>query len=69
MEKALHTVEDAVYLSPAAVGRGIGGRLLDALLIRCSEIGVRQVIAVIVDDDAEHRLRCTVIAASWTRAG
>ena len=69
-----HTVEDSVYVSPSAVGRGIGGRLLDALLIRCSEIGVRQVIAVIVDDDADaslalHRNRGFVDAGRLTAVG
>jgi phosphinothricin acetyltransferase len=47
-----HTVEDSVYLAPDAVGRGVGGRLLDVLLAGCSAAGVRQVIAVIVDADA-----------------
>jgi phosphinothricin acetyltransferase len=43
------TVEDSVYLAPGAVGLGIGGRLLDSLLAECGRVGVRQVIAVIVD--------------------
>jgi L-amino acid N-acyltransferase YncA len=46
-----HTVEDSIYLAPDAVGRGIGGRLLDALLTECTGAGVREVIAVIVDAD------------------
>lgn len=50
------TVEDSIYLAPHAVGRGIGGRLLDALLARCSNVGVRQVIGVIADDDADASL-------------
>jgi L-amino acid N-acyltransferase YncA len=44
-----HTVEDSVYLDPAHRGQGLGRRLLDALLARCTETGVRQVIAVIAD--------------------
>jgi len=48
-----HTVEDSIYLAPHATGHGIGGRLLDALLTRCREAGMRQVIAVIVDDNAQ----------------
>lgn len=57
-----HTVEDSVYVAPAALGRGIGGRLLDDLLTGCAQAGVRQVIAVIVDADgaasvALHRRR------------
>jgi L-amino acid N-acyltransferase YncA len=51
-----HTVEDSVYLAPEAAGRGIGGRLVDGLLVRCSDAGVRQVIAVIADSDADASL-------------
>lgn len=51
-----HTVEDSVYLAPQAAGQGIGGRLLDALLARCATVGFRQVIAVIVDSDADASL-------------
>jgi L-amino acid N-acyltransferase YncA len=47
-----HTAEDSVYLAPHAVGHGIGGRLLDALLAGCADAGIRHVIAVIVDSDA-----------------
>ncbi len=69
-----HTVEDSIYLAPHAVGRGIGGRLLDALLSGCSEAGVRQVIAVIVDDGATaslalHRNRGFVDAGRLTSVG
>ncbi|GAB2978795.1 N-acetyltransferase family protein [Amycolatopsis acidiphila] len=44
-----HTVEDSIYLAPAAAGRGIGGLLLDELLARCAAAGIREVIAVIAD--------------------
>lgn len=44
-----YTVEDTVYLAPAAQGRGIGTRLLSALLDACSAAGVRQVVAVVAD--------------------
>jgi len=43
------TVEDSIYLRPEATGSGLGGRLLQAVLGRCEEQGVRQVIAVIGD--------------------
>jgi len=51
-----HTVEVSIYLAPGALGRGLGGRLLDALLACCSEAGIRQVIAVIADADADASL-------------
>jgi phosphinothricin acetyltransferase len=41
------TVEDSIYLSPAAAGRGLGGRLLAALIDACTARGDRQMIAVI----------------------
>ncbi|WP_402465304.1 GNAT family N-acetyltransferase [Isoptericola aurantiacus] len=47
-----HTVESTIYLSPAAQRRGVGTRLLSALLDACSLGGVQQVIAVVADDPA-----------------
>ncbi|WP_091506281.1 GNAT family N-acetyltransferase [Amycolatopsis sacchari] len=41
------TVEDSIYLAPDAVGKGLGGLLLDELLSRCGAAGIREVIAVI----------------------
>jgi L-amino acid N-acyltransferase YncA len=69
-----HTVEDSVYLAPHAVGHGVGGRLLAALLVDCADAGVRQVIAVIVDADAAaslalHRNRGFVDAGRLTAVG
>ncbi len=69
-----HTVEDSIYLAPGAVGRGVGGHLLDALLTRCADAGIRQVVAVIVDSDAEaslalHRNRGFVDAGRLTAVG
>ncbi|HZN80341.1 MAG TPA: GNAT family N-acetyltransferase [Mycobacterium sp.] len=69
-----HTVEDSVYVAPDAVGCGIGGRLLDALLNDCTRAGVREVIAVIVDADgaaslALHRNRGFVDAGRLTAVG
>jgi len=43
------TVEDSVYLSPEYTGRGLGHRLLSALLAGCASAGIEQVIAVIAD--------------------
>jgi len=47
------TVEDAIYLGPAATGRGIGSALLGALIERGRERGYREIVAVIADQGAE----------------
>jgi phosphinothricin acetyltransferase len=44
-----NTVEDSVYVAPAAQGRGVGRALLVALIDRCTADGFRQMIAVIGD--------------------
>lgn len=44
-----HTVENSVYIAKAGRGKGIGKALLDALLVRLSDGGFKQVIAVIGD--------------------
>jgi phosphinothricin acetyltransferase len=41
------TLEDSIYVDAAATGRGIGRRLLEPLLARCTELGYRQMVAVI----------------------
>ena len=69
-----HTVEDSIYVAPDAVGCGLGGMLLDALLTDCAGAGVREVIAVIVDADgaaslALHRNRGFVEAGRLTAVG
>jgi len=48
------TVEDSVYVAPAAVGRGVGRLLLSALVAAVADAGARQVVAAISDtgDDA-----------------
>ena len=68
------TVEDSIYLAPDAVGCGVGGLLLDALLADCVGAGVREIIAVIVDADgaaslALHRNRGFVDAGRLTAVG
>jgi L-amino acid N-acyltransferase YncA len=40
-------VEDSIYLSPEARGKGIGKALLSELVGRCTALGFRQMIAVI----------------------
>ena len=51
-----HTVEDTIYLDPAATGRGIGTRLLDQVLTGAAQAGAREVIAVVADGDTAASL-------------
>jgi len=44
-----HTLEDSVYVDPAAARRGLGRALLDVLLATCTALGYRQIVAVIGD--------------------
>jgi len=46
-----HTVENSVYVDRATHRRGIGTRLLERLIERCTELGFRQMIAIIGDSD------------------
>ncbi|MFN3708147.1 N-acetyltransferase family protein [Microcella sp.] len=58
-EKAAYryTVENSIYLAPAATGRGLGRALLGELLERAADAGVREVVAVIADQGAESSIR------------
>lgn len=40
-------VEDSIYLAPEARGQGVGKALLAELIRRCTELGFRQMVAVI----------------------
>ena len=42
-----YSVEDSIYVAPAAQGSGIGSALLGALIDICENVGFRQMIAVI----------------------
>jgi L-amino acid N-acyltransferase YncA len=42
-------VEDSIYVAPHAQRGGIGRQLLDRLIARCTELGYRQMVAVIGD--------------------
>ena len=42
-------VEDSIYLAPEAQGRGVGRMLLAHLVRECTELGFRQIAAVIGD--------------------
>lgn len=43
------TVEDSIYVDPAAAGEGVGAPLLGALVEACARLGSRQMVAVIGD--------------------
>jgi L-amino acid N-acyltransferase YncA len=69
-----HTVEDSVYLAPGRTGQGLGRALLGPLLTGCAAAGMRQVVAVISDADADasialHRSFGFVDAGRLTRVG
>ena len=51
------TVEDSVYLAPAAQGRGIGRRLLADLVAAAEAAGFRQMVAVIGDSQNQASIR------------
>jgi len=42
-----HTVEDSIYIDPLVIGKGVGKCLLTALIERCTDLGFRQMVAVI----------------------
>jgi phosphinothricin acetyltransferase len=50
------TVESSIYLGPAAMGRGLGSALMEDLIARCQEAGLKEIIAVIADQGAEASL-------------
>jgi L-amino acid N-acyltransferase YncA len=54
-EKAAYrfTVENSIYLGPAATGRGLGTALLGELIERSRAAGLKEIIAVIADRGAE----------------
>ncbi|NHI17935.1 GNAT family N-acetyltransferase [Microbacterium excoecariae] len=48
-----YTAENSIYLGPTAVGKGLGGALLEALIAASEDFGLRQIVAVISDKGAE----------------
>jgi len=51
------TLEDSIYIDQAEVGRGLGRALLARLIDCCTELGYRQMIAVIGGSDTWPSLR------------
>lgn len=47
------TVEDTIYLRPAAIGKRIGTKLLSELIEQSRAAGVREIVAVISDKGAD----------------
>ena len=69
-----YMVEDSIYVAPWARGRGVAGALLDALIVRCEVMGLRQMVAVIGDAEnvgsiALHRTRGFTDAGVFKAAG
>ena len=50
------TVEDSIYLRPAAIGKRVGTKLLTELLTLSKAAGVKEVVAVISDKGAESSI-------------
>jgi len=44
-----YTIEDSIYVAPGIVRRNIGASLLRLLIDQCTELGYRQMIAIIGD--------------------
>jgi L-amino acid N-acyltransferase YncA len=62
------TLEDSIYLDAAEIGRGTGRALLAPLLARCTELGYRQMVAVIGGSDTLPSIRLHE-ALGFTRVG
>jgi phosphinothricin acetyltransferase len=50
------TVEDSIYLKPAAMGKRLGTKLLAELIDRSKAAGVKEIVAVISDRGAESSI-------------
>lgn len=52
-----YTVENSIYLNPAAGGKGLGRKLLIELIEKSKSVGLKEMIAVIADGGAEASLK------------
>jgi len=62
-----YALEDSVYVAPDTLRRGVGRRLLRVLVDRCTDLGYRQMIAVI-GDSGNHGSIGLHAAAGFRRA-
>jgi phosphinothricin acetyltransferase len=62
------TIEDSIYIHPAALGRGLGRLLLGELIVRCEALGYRQMVAVVGDSQNRRSIRLHE-ALGFHRAG
>ena len=51
------SVENHIYLGPASTGKGLGGLMMVELISRARAAGVREIIAVIADRNADASIR------------
>ena len=51
------TVENSIYLGPAATGKGLGKALMAELIARSKAAGLKEIVAVIADKGAEASVR------------
>jgi len=58
-EKAAYrfTVENHIYLGPASTGKGLGKVLMTELIARSKAAGIKEMIAVIADKNADASIR------------
>ncbi|MFM6974043.1 MAG: N-acetyltransferase family protein [Agromyces sp.] len=49
--------ENSIYLGPAATGKGLGRALMAALVEKARALGMRELIAIIADKNAEGSLK------------
>lgn len=61
-------IEDSIYVDAAELGQGIGRALLSTLIERCTELGYRQMVAVIGGSDQWPSIRLHE-ALGFTRSG
>jgi L-amino acid N-acyltransferase YncA len=50
------TVEDSIYLRPAAIGKRVGTKLLAEIIAKSKAAGVKEIVAVISDKGAESSI-------------